>query len=171
MIGLFVKYILIFIGFILLQVLVLNNITLFNGWAQPYLYIYPLIALPLMVPKRFILIIGFVVGLTIDMFTHTPGIHASATLALAFMRPSVLKAIRPREGFKSYIPSMKTMGVTKYFTYSGLLVLIHNLWLFALLYFSTGLILTAIGHALLSTIFTLILILILQLFTQPKKSF
>jgi rod shape-determining protein MreD len=171
MIVLYVRYILVFIGFILLQVLILNNISLFNGWAQPFLYIYPLIALPLIIPKRYLLIIGFLVGLTIDMFTHTPGIHASATLTLVFFRPFIIKAIRPREGFKSYIPSMKTMGVTKYFTYSGLLVLIHNLWLFALLYFSTGLILTAIGHAILSTIFTLILIFIIQLFTQPQKTF
>jgi rod shape-determining protein MreD len=171
MIGLIIRYVFVFIGFILLQVLILNHISVFNGWAQPYLYIYPLIALPLILPKRFLLLIGFAVGLIMDMFTHTPGIHTSATLTLVFFRPTVLKAIRPREGFKSYIPSIKIMGMSKYFTYSGLLVLIHNLWLFALLYFSTGLILSAIGHALLSTVFTLILILIIQLFSQPDKTF
>ena len=171
MIGLFLRYVFVFIGFILLQVLILNHISVFNGWAQPYLYIYPIIALPLFLHRRYLLPIGFVVGLTIDVFTHTPGIHASAAVTLAFFRPYVLKAIRPREGFKSYIPSIKIMGISKYFTYAGLLVLIHNLWLFSLLYFSTGLIFTAIGHALLSTAFTLILILIIQLFTQPDKTF
>lgn len=158
-------------GLILLQILILNQVSLFNGWAQPYLYIYPLITLPLIIPKRFLLIIGFVTGLTIDLFTHTPGIHASAALTLAFFRPFILKSIRPREGFDSYEPSIKSMGVTKYITYSGLLVLIHHLWLFSLLYFSTGLIFTAIGHAFLSTLFTLVLILIIQLFTQHKKPF
>jgi len=169
MIGLFLKNIFRFIGFILLQVLILNHVSLFNGWAQPYLYIYPLIVLPLILPKRTLLIIGFITGLTIDVFTHTPGIHASAALTLAFLRPSVLKSIRPREGFESYTPSVKSMGAMKFFTYSGLLVLIHHLWLFGLLYFSTGLILVAIEHALLSTVFTLIFILLVQLFTQNKK--
>jgi rod shape-determining protein MreD len=171
MIVLFIKYILGFIGFILLQVLILNHISLFDGWAQPYLYIYPLISLPLILPKRFLLLIGFAVGLTMDMFTHTPGIHTSASLALVFFRPTILKAIRPREGFKSYFPSIDTMGMSKYLTYSGLTVLIHHIWLFTLLYFSSGLIFTAIGHALLSSVFTLVLILIVQMFTQPDKTF
>ena len=171
MIGLILKNILAILGFILFQVLILNHVTLFDGWAQPFLYIYPLIALPLIVPKRFLLLIGFLVGLTIDLFTHTPGIHASATVTLVFLRPFVLKLIRSREGFESYYPSIKSMGITKYFTYSGLLVVAHHLWLFGLLYFSTGLILTAIGHALLSSVFTLIIILLIQLFSQNKKTF
>ena len=171
MIGLLLKNIFGFIGYILLQVLILNHVSLFDGWAQPYLYIYPLIALPLILPKRFLLLIGFITGLTIDLFTHTPGIHASAAVTLVFFRPFVLKSIRPREGFESYTPSVKSMGIMKYFTYSGLLVLIHHLWLFGLLYFSTGLVLVAIGHALLSSAFTLVLVLLVQLFTQDKKTY
>ena len=168
MINLFLKSILGFVGLMLLQILILNDVSLFNGWAQPYLYVYFIISLPLMFPNRFILPLGFAIGLIIDLFTHTPGIHASATLALAFSRPYVLKSIRPREGFESSVPTIKSMGISKYITYSGLLVLIHNLWLFTLLYFSTGLLLIAIGHALLSTGFTLIFVLLIQLFSQNK---
>ena len=171
MIGLLLKNILGIIGFVLLQVLILNHVSLFDGWSQPFLYIYPLIALPIILPKRFLLLIGFITGLAIDLFTHTPGIHASAAVTLVFFRPFVLKLIRPREGFESYNPSIISMGGIKYFTYSGLLVLIHHLWLFGLLYFSTGLILTAIGHALLSSGFTLIFILLVQLFSHDKKTF
>lgn len=171
MISDYLKSIFGFIILILLQVLILNEVSLFDGWAQPYLYIYSIIALPLLIPNRIILPIGFLAGLIFDMFTHTPGIHASATLTMAFARPYILKAIRPREGFESFVPSISSMGSAKYFTYSGLLVLIHHLWLFGLLYFSTGLIFVAIGHALLSSLFTLIFILLIQFFSNKNKTF
>ena len=171
MISVYIKSFLGFAVLILLQVLILNEVSLFNGWAQPYLYIYSVIALPMQIPKRLLLPIGFLAGLTMDMFTHTPGIHTSATLTLAFARPYVLKSIRPREGFESFIPSINSMGSGKYLTYSGLLVLIHHLWLFGLLYFSSGLLFVAIGHALLSSLFTMVFILLIQFFNQTNKAF
>ena len=97
MIGLAIRNIVQFIVLVLLQVLILNQVTFFDGWAQPYLYIYFIIALPFNFPNRFILPLGFITGLTIDFFTHTPGIHASATLLLAYLRPYVIKSIRPRK--------------------------------------------------------------------------
>ena len=171
MISEYIKSVISFAVLVLLQVLILNEVSLFDGWAQPYLYIYPIIALPLQIPNRILLPIGFLAGLTMDMFTHTPGIHASATLTLAFSRPYILKSIRPREGFESFTPSISSMGLVKYFTYSGLTVIIHHLWLFSLLYFSSGLLFIALGHALLSALFTLVFILLIQFFSQPKKAF
>ena len=171
MISAYLKSVIGFAVLVLLQVLILSEVTLFDGWAQPYLYIYSIIALPLQIPNRILLPIGFLAGLTMDMFTHTPGIHASATLTLAFARPFILKSIRPREGFESFIPSIISMGGGKYLTYSGLLVLIHLLWLFGLLYFSSGLLFYAIGHALLSTLFTMVFILLIQFFSQNNKAF
>ena len=171
MIGLAIRNIVQFIVLVLLQVLILNQVTFFDGWAQPYLYIYFIIALPFNFPNRFILPLGFITGLTIDFFTHTPGIHASATLLLAYLRPYVIKSIRPREGFESVTPSIRNMGFSKYLTYIFILVLAHHIWLFGLLYFSTHLWLVALGHAFLSTIFTLLLILPIQAFNQDRKTY
>ena len=171
MISIYLKGFIGFVLLVLLQVLILNEVSLFDGWAQPYIYIYSIIALPILIPKRILLPVGFLAGLIIDMFTHTPGIHASATLTLAFSRPFILKSIRPREGFESFIPSINSMGGVKYFTYSGLLVLIHHLWLFGLLYFSSGLLFVAIGHAVLSSLFTLVFIMLIQFFSNSNKAF
>ena len=171
MISEYLKSIFGFAALVLLQVLILNEVSLFDGWAQPYLYIYSIIALPLQIPNRILLPIGFLAGLTMDMFTHTPGIHASAALTLAFSRPYILKSIRPREGFESFVPSINSMGGVKYFTYSGLLVLIFCIWLYGLLYFSSGLLFVALGHALLSSLFTMVFILLIQFFSQNNKGF
>lgn len=169
MINYIIRSILGFIGLVFLQVLILNEVSLFNGWSQPYLYIYFLIMLPVNIPDRFILFIGFFTGLIIDLFTHTPGIHTSASLTLVFVRPYLIKAIRPREGFTSAIPSINAFGASKFFVYAGLLTLVHHVWLFILLYFDTGLFFIAIGHALLSAPFTLILIYLLQYFNMGNR--
>jgi rod shape-determining protein MreD len=168
MIGLLIKNIARFIFLILFQVLVFNEVTLLSGWAQPYIYIYFILVLPFNIPKRLMLPIGFLTGLTMDFFTHTPGIHASAVLTMAFARPYVLKAIRPREGYESIVPSIKNMGSTKFFTYAVILIFIHHLWLFSLLYFSSHLWFYIIGHVVVSTLFTLVLTYLLQLFAQKQ---
>lgn len=171
MISIYIKSITGFILLVLLQVLILSEVSLFDGWAQPYVYIYSIIALPLLIPNRILLPIGFFAGLIMDMFTHTPGVHASATLTLAFSRPFILKSIRPREGYESFIPSINSMGGVKYFTYSGLLILVHHFWLFGLLYFSSRLLYVAIGHAVLSALFTLIFVMLIQFFSNSNKAF
>ena len=169
MIGLLLQNILRFVVLILFQALILNHLTIFSGWGQPFLYVYILLVLPINIPKRIILPIGFLVGLTMDFFTHTPGIHASAVLTMVFARPYLLKALRSREGYESNIPSAKLMGFSKFYIYSFILILIHHIWLFSLLYFSTGLWLYVLGHALVSSLFTLLLTSLLQLFAQPIK--
>lgn len=169
MIGLLIQNIIRFVGLILIQVLVLNEITLLDGWAQPFLYVYIILVLPLNIPKRILLPIGFATGFIMDLFTHTPGIHASAMLTMTFARPYVLQALRPREGYESNSPSAKNMGFSKFYTYSIFLILVHHIWLFALLYFSNKLWFHIIGHAVLSALFTLLLSFLLQLFTKKQK--
>lgn len=169
MIGLLIRNIARFIALILFQFLIVNEITLFSGWAQPFIYIYVIIVLPINLPKRIVLPLGFITGLTMDLFTHTPGIHASAVLTMAFARPYILKALRPREGYESIVPSINNMGFSKFLMYSILLILVHHLWLFSLLYFSSKLWFYVIGHTLLSALFTLLLTFLLQLFAQKQK--
>lgn len=169
MIGLLAQNILRFVLLILFQFLIINEITLFSGWAQPFIYVYIILVLPFNLPKRILLPIGFITGLTMDFFTHTPGIHTSACLTMAFARPYVLKALRPREGFESVVPSAINMGFSKFYTYALILILIHHIWLFSLLYFSSKLWLYILGHSLLSALFTLVLTFLLQLFAQKQK--
>jgi rod shape-determining protein MreD len=169
MIGLLAQNILRFIALILFQFIVVDEITLFDGWAQPFIYIYFILVLPFNLPKRILLPIGFITGLTMDFFTHTPGIHTSAALTMTFARPYVLKALRPREGYESNVPSAQNMGSSKFYTYAIILIVIHHIWLFSLLYFSSSLWLYILGHALISALFTFLLTFLLQLFAQKQK--
>lgn len=84
--------------------LVLNKIEIggiLNGYFNPFLYIMFILMLPVNINKVLLLFIAFLTGLTIDIFSGTPGMHASACLVLAFIRPGFLNLIAPREGYET----------------------------------------------------------------------
>ena len=120
-----------FVFLVLLQGLILNEVNLWQGMAIPYLYIMFLLMLPLETPRWLELIIGFILGLTIDMFTNTLGIHASACVLIAYIRPLYLKGIAPRDVYE-YVqrPGIQDFGLTWFIKYASVLILIHHFWLF-----------------------------------------
>ena len=87
-----VKNIIRFIVLILVQVLVLNNMNL-GGYLNPYIYVLFLLLLPANINRSLLLIIAFITGLTIDYFANTLGLHAAASVFLAFLRPGTINLL------------------------------------------------------------------------------
>ncbi len=163
------KYLVSFIGLVLLQGLILNNIEL-GGYVNPYLYVVFILMLPFETPKWLTLIIAFVLGFIIDMFTSTLGMHLSATIFMAFCREYFLKLIAPRGGYEfSDKPNMQVMGISWYLLYASVLVLAHHLFLFYIESFKITQFFSTFFRALSSAIFTLVLIFILQLFNYKSS--
>ncbi|HET7819505.1 MAG TPA: rod shape-determining protein MreD, partial [Bacteroidia bacterium] len=126
------KNIIRFFFLILLQVLILNNIQL-SGYLNPFLYILFILMLPFQTPDWLVLFLSFFLGITMDMFSNTGGMHAAATVFMAFLRQPILRFIAPREGYDSnQQPTIHQFGIGWFFTYAGFLVLIHHLILFYL---------------------------------------
>ncbi|MBI4647815.1 MAG: rod shape-determining protein MreD [Bacteroidia bacterium] len=162
MIKLFVKYILIFIFLILIQVIVLDNINFF-GIINPYLFILFIIILPFEVRGWFLLFIGFFLGLFIDIFNNTPGLHASATVFISFLRPKVLKIIAPRGGYEpGTFPRIYYFGFNWFLKYLVILTVAHHIVYYFLEAFSFHDFFLTICKIILSSIFTLILIILSQ---------
>lgn len=99
-----------FVGLVLLQVLILNNVHI-AGYATPFLYIYLILKFESDVPRNVLMLWAFFLGLSVDIFSDTPGMNASATVLLAFLRPVFLRLFVPRDTLDSLIPSIRTMGV------------------------------------------------------------
>ena len=117
---------------ILLQILLFNNIQ-FSGYVNPYVYIMIILLLPAATPPWLLLIVAFLTGLIIDLFSGSPGMHTSATLLAGFSRPYVLRFISPRDGYESDSDlSMKAYGLRWFFIYTSAIVLIHHTALFYL---------------------------------------
>jgi hypothetical protein len=78
-----------------------------------------------------LLISGFLLGISVDIFSDTLGLHASASVFMAFLRPYVLSVISPREGYESgTYPRVFYYGFTWFLHYAVILVVMHHLFLF-----------------------------------------
>lgn len=155
---------------ILVQALILNNIQL-GGYVNPYLYVLFILLLPLQTPKWLLLFLGLILGLSIDMFSNTMGMHAFATVFMSFCRPMVLKIMSPREGydFENKL-NVRDMGISWFVTYSGILVLLHHFVLFYLEVFRFSEFFSTFIRVILSSFLTLILIVISQYLFSKSKS-
>jgi rod shape-determining protein MreD len=168
MINSILRYGLIIVLLILLQILVLNNIQ-FSGFVNPYVYIMIILLLPSVTQAWLILIISFLTGLTIDLFTGSPGMHASATLLAGFSRPFVLRLIAPRDGYESGSDlSMSAYGFRWFFIYTTTIVLIHHTTLFFLEVFRFTDFFRTIFRILLSSLFTIGFILLIEYYRKGK---
>lgn len=150
------KYIIQFIVLILIQVLILDHI-LFLGYINPYLYILFVLGLPINLNRTYVLLLGFALGLCIDLFNDTGGVHAASTLTIAYLRPFIL---RLSFGI-SYDYNTLNLNKTDFkeqFLYVVIMVFIHHLLMFSLEYFSINYTIEILKNTLLSGIFSSLLI-------------
>lgn len=149
-----------FVGLVLFQVLLFNNIEI-AGVINPFLYIYFLIALPIHTNRISLVFIGFALGLVIDTFSNTWGIHAMATTLIAFLRPYIFRIVSTQEELDKVMPRFKTMGVN-YVKYIVLMTFIHHLTLFTLEAFAFLYFWIILLKAVVSSLITIVLIFILE---------
>lgn len=158
-----------FIILVLVQVLVIKNIEL-GRFINPFVYVLFIIVLPFETPKWALLFIGFALGITIDMFYDTAGIHAAACVFMAYIRPGVLKLFSPRDGYESGTqPTVQYLGIPWFLSYSGILIVLHHLILFYLEIFRFSEFFTTLLRVIISSFFTLILIIVIQYLFNRKK--
>ena len=127
--------------------------------------------LPFNIKNWQLMSLGFLTGLSIDLFNGTPGLNAAACVFMAFIRPLVINGMMRRNDInENDEPSLNTMGTSRFIVYSLLLLLAHNLILFMLEAFSFKLIGVVFLQTLLSVFSSLLLIfIILLLFKKTKK--
>ncbi len=173
-----IRNILRFLLIIGIQVLVLNNVTVRSminpdGFPAFTPYIYPLfiLLLPANTPSWALLLVGFFTGLTVDAFMQTWGMHAAAATLIAFIRPIVLKSllqVNPKDNL-SFSPGLAKLGFQSYLIYAGILVFVHHLFYFVLETWSFGHPIFLVLKLLLSTVCSLVLILIYEIFSYRKQ--
>jgi len=158
-----------FVVLVLLQVFLLKNISLYN-LSMPYLYILFVMLLPLETPNFLLFLLAFLMGIIIDMFYDTPGLHAAASVILAFVRVLFVSVTVQRDGFDAEPePTLGNMGFRWFLTYSTVLILIHHFFLFTLEVFRFSEIQYTLLRFLSSSLFTLFLILITSFLFYRRK--
>jgi hypothetical protein len=162
-----------FIALVLLQVLIFKQMELSTGiWQYLHVFLYPLIILllPLRTPPMLVLIIALFTGLTIDVFYDSLGVHASACVFLAFLRPLALGIFEPREGYNVNIsPTKKTLGMVWFSRYSAVLLAFFMFFYFSVEAFTFVYLGSILLKTLLSYIATMIFVLIYMTIFDPEQ--
>jgi rod shape-determining protein MreD len=155
---------------VLLQVALLNHIQ-WSGYINPYVYVLFILLLPVELPSWVVMLIGFALGIIVDMFSDSGGMHAAATVFLCFVRPFVLKIMAPRDGFEPETNlGIYKMGFNWFLTYTSILVAVHHLFYFYTEVFRFTEFFITLFKALLNTIVTVIIIILGQyLFSNDKR--
>lgn len=158
-----------FLFLIGLQVVLFNHIQ-WSGYVNPYVYILFILLLPVEIPNWLLLIIALITGLTIDMFGSSGGMHAAATVGMAFARPFILKLISPRDGYEAETRlSPQVMGIKWFITYLSIMVFIHHVLYFYIEVFRFNEFFITLFKALLNSAITIAIIIIGEyLFGQSK---
>ena len=168
MINSILRYGLIFIVLILLQVLLFNNIQ-FSGYVNPYIYIMFILLLPVELPQWILLLISFFTGLLVDFFGGTTGMHTGATVAAGFVRPYILRFISPRDGYEPGAqPSMVIYGFRWFLFYTLLVVAVHHLVLFYLEVFRFAGFFHTLLRVVLSTAFSVSFIFLAEYYRKGR---
>jgi hypothetical protein len=160
-----------FLGVFLLQVFVLNAIE--PGYGI-HIMVYPffIAILPFSYNVFSILTLSFLLGFTIDVFSNTFGLHASAALTMALLRPTLYKYFSPRDGYDNLKqPTTLDLGFRWHTMTFGTLLLVHHLWFFSIESFRIDEILIILKKTFLSGSITFVLCLIIQyIFFKQEKS-
>lgn len=157
-----------FIILIFLQIFIFNNIQ-FSGFVNPYFYVIFILLMPFDTPGWILLFLSFSLGITLDIVSQTPGIHASATVFMAFCRPAVLRMISPRDDYEAAtFPRIYYYGFTWFFKYTTMLVLAHHIFLFYIEVFTFSDFFHTLLRVLLSSIFSITFIILSQYFIFKK---
>lgn len=143
---------------LLVQVLILKRMGSGSAWIWEHgdLFIYPLVILmlPIRMARQYVTLLGFAIGLVIDMFYDTVGIHAFALTAMAYARGLLLHYLEPRGGYTMIMrPTRHSMGLNWLLIYTSVAYFIH-----VFLYFTAEIFtFVYIGLILLKTIVTFLL--------------
>lgn len=156
-----------FVFLVLLQVIILNHIN-FLGYINPYLYIMFILVLPVSTSDIQVIIWGFLLGLMIDVFQDSGGIHAAACLTIAYLRPKLL-SISYGLSYDYQAVNFYNTPLKERLTFVISMVLIHHFILFLLVFFNFSHIVLILKNTLFSGLFTIILILIATAFFQKVK--
>ena len=162
-----------FILFILVQVYLLHTIPPLHRFITPYLYFLFILWLPYRISRFSLMVVAFLLGITLDYFLKTPGLHAAPCVLIAYIRPFLINMLIPQEGVEqSYsAPSIVSMGWAPYSTFVLLLTLLHNSYLVFLEWMEFGNFFYFVGKVIATTGVSFLLILITELLFFRKEKF
>ena len=151
--------------YLLIQILVLRNIVFFN-YAFCFIYVGGVLILPAEVSRMYLLFIGFATGFMVDVFSNTFGMHAAATVLIAYVRPYLMEYQMESRGMERVEVGIRAQGFAHFLGYIFPLIFLHHAVLFLMEMNNFGMILPTLLRIIASAIFTTVMIVLIELFSK-----
>lgn len=113
------------------QLLLLENVQLF-GYLNPYYYPILILLWPVRWNRALSLVVALVLGMVMDLFENSGGLHTSALVLLAYVRPYLLKSLVARAVEEGLSVNLSSLGPTKFITFTTMGLFVFHFWLFLL---------------------------------------
>ena len=140
-----------------------------GGYLKPFPYILFVILYPVNGNKTGLLFASFFLGLLLDLFLNSGGVHAAACVTIAYLRPTFFK-FSFGLSYEYQTVKLNDKLTPERFSFILIIVATHHLILFVLETLQFNFFLSLLISTFLSTIFTVILcILIIYLFKPNKR--
>jgi hypothetical protein len=157
-----IRLVLTFVIYLILQIVVIRNFVFFDV-AFCFVYIACILLLPDEISPIWVILISFLIGLLVDIFYNTAGIHASASVLIGYLRGYIIKFLFPTKGVENEVViTLKDMGAERFVRYVAVLTLIHHSTLFFVEAGGFQFFLITILKIICSVVFTTFMIIILQ---------
>lgn len=157
---------------LILQVLVLKGINLNMGSFQYFhVLVYPILImlLPFSLARPYVLLIAFSAGLFVDIFYDSLGVHASASLFIAYLRPYILAIIEPRGGYTYDVPGLGNTEIAWFAIYTTLMLFVFLIIYFSLEAFSYVYFIRIVLSTFFSFIISILFIFVYQIVFRTKE--
>jgi hypothetical protein len=159
-----------FVLYLLLQVFIIRNLVFFDV-AFCFAYISVILFLPNNTPTGLLLLFSFLVGLFIDIFYNTAGIHASACLVLGFSRGYILRVLFPTKGLDAeLVVSLGGMGTERFVRYILVMTFLHHSYLFFIEAGSLNFFLNTSLKIVASVLFTSFVVFLLHVYFRSLQN-
>jgi rod shape-determining protein MreD len=161
-----------------MQILLVNNAALaratnFGGvtYFAPFFYLLFIISLPAGLNKSLTLIICFVTGYVMDMFSNTGGLHASACLIIGLVRPLILARFfqNTTKDINRITPSVYKLGMRDFLFYIFVIIILFSTYFHLIEVWSLKKLPNTLLKIIVSTLTTMLVIFIAQIFFVEKK--
>ncbi len=157
-----------FILLLAAQILIFNEMD-FSGYLDPYPYILFIILYPVNGNRFGLLLASFFLGILIDMFCNSGGVHASASLVLAYLRPTFFK-FSFGVSYEYQTIKINERLTPERFSFILISVVTHHFVLFLLETFRISFFWNILLRTVFSTVFTIVIcILIIYIFKPSKR--
>jgi rod shape-determining protein MreD len=154
----------------LLQILIFNKIGITSMDVVPAFFLLFVLFLPFETPRWIILLLSFIIGISIDIFSDTYGLCASSTVFIGYIRPAILRYLAPRGGYDAgAMPRVRDFGIAWFAKYSLFLIFSHQFVFYFLENFGFRNFLYVLIKVLIGSIFSFLLIFISQFILYRKK--